>query len=664
MWCVAFPPSDEDRIIMSKVMWHPSTERAEASQMNQFRLFANKKYGMELDNYRDLYNWSVNEITYFWEAVWSFGNPVVSKDYQQVVDDDSKMPGAKWFSGARLNFAENLLRRRDNHTAILSRGEGKDDRKISYNELYSEVEKMAAALREAGVEQNDRVAGFLPNIPEAVVAMLGAASLGAVWSSSSPDFGIKGVLDRFRQIEPKVLFAADGYQYNGKRINSLDKLKDILTELPSVEKVVVVPFESENPDLSGINKGVLYGEFLPAKAPSLEFAQLPFDHPLYIMYSSGTTGLPKSIVHGAGGTLLQHMKELRLHGDISDRETVFYFTTCGWMMWNWLVSNLALGASIVLYDGSPFHPDPSAMWQMAEEFGITIFGTSAKFIAACKGYGLVPKERHNLSLIKTILSTGSPLVEESYDYVYTSIKEDVQLSSITGGTDLISSFAGGNATLPVYRGEIQCRALGMKVESFDDSGKPLINLKGELVCTRAFPSMPVNFWNDPDGSKFHNAYFSDYPGVWTHGDYILINDHGGVIVFGRSDATLNPAGVRIGTAEIYRVVEAFPEIEDSLAVGQQWEGDERVILFVKMNEGEQFGEELKKKLMDAIRSGCSPRHVPAKTVPVPDIPYTINGKKVEIAVKKILHGSEALNKDALANPESLLFFSDLEVLRD
>ena len=632
--------------------------------MNQFRLFANKKYGMELDNYRDLYNWSVNEITCFWEAVWSFGKPVVSKDYQQVVDDDSKMPGAKWFSGARLNFAENLLRRRDNHTAILSRGEGKDDRKISYNELYSEVEKMAAALREAGVEQNDRVAGFLPNIPEAVVAMLGAASLGAVWSSSSPDFGIKGVLDRFRQIEPKVLFAADGYQYNGKRINSLDKLKDILTELPSVEKVVVVPFESENPDLSGINKGVLYGEFLPAEAPPLEFAQLPFDHPLYIMYSSGTTGLPKSIVHGAGGTLLQHMKELRLHGDISDRETVFYFTTCGWMMWNWLVSNLALGASIVLYDGSPFHPDPSAMWQMAEEFGITVFGTSAKFIAACKGYGLVPKERHNLSLIKTILSTGSPLVEESYDYVYTSIKEDVQLSSITGGTDLISSFAGGNATLPVYRGEIQCRALGMKVESFDDSGKPLINLKGELVCTRAFPSMPVNFWNDPDGSKFHNAYFSDYPGVWTHGDYILINDHGGVIVFGRSDATLNPAGVRIGTAEIYRVVEAFPEIEDSLAVGQQWEGDERVILFVKMNEGEQFGEELKKKLMDAIRSGCSPRHVPAKTVPVPDIPYTINGKKVEIAVKKILHGSEALNKDALANPESLLFFSDLEVLRD
>ena len=632
--------------------------------MNQFRLFVNKKYAIELGNYQDLYNWSVNEINHFWEAVWSFGNPVVSKEYQHVVDDDSKMPGAKWFSGARLNFAENLLPRRDNHTAILSRGEGKEDRQISYIELYSEVEKMAAALRDAGVKQSDRVAGFLPNIPEAVVAMLGAASLGAVWSSSSPDFGIKGVLDRFRQIKPKVLLAADGYQYNGKRINSLDKLKEILTELPSVEKVVVVPFELENPDLSGINKGVLYGEFLPAEAPSLEFVQLPFDHPLYIMYSSGTTGLPKSIVHGAGGTLLQHMKELRLHGDINDKETVFYFTTCGWMMWNWLVSNLALGATIVLYDGSPFHPDSSAMWQMAEEFGITVFGTSAKFIAACQGYGLVPKDRHDLSLIKTILSTGSPLVEESYDYVYTSIKEDVQLSSITGGTDIVSSFAGGNAMLPVYRGEIQCRARGMKVESFDDAGKPLINQKGELVCTRAFPSMPVNFWNDPDGSKFHNAYFSDYPGVWTHGDYILINDHGGVIVFGRSDATLNPAGVRIGTAEIYRVVEAFPEIEDSLAVGQQWEGDERVILFVKMNEGKQFTEDLEKKLTDVIRNSCSPRHVPAKTVPVPDIPYTINGKKVEIAVKKILHGSEALNNDALANPESLLFFSDLEVLRD
>ena len=649
---------------MSEIMWHPSTGRTETSQMNQFRLFVNNKYAIELENYSDLYNWSVNEITHFWEAVWSYAEPVVSKDYDQVVDDDSKMPGAKWFSGSRLNFAENLLRRRDSHTAILSRREGKKDRQISYLELYSEVEKMVTALREAGVDQSDRVAGFLPNIPEAIVAMLGAASLGAVWSSSSPDFGIKGVLDRFRQIEPKVLFAADGYQYNGKRINTLDKLKEILTELPSVEKVVIIPFESENPDLSGINKGILYGEFLPAEAPPLEFAQLPFDHPLYIMYSSGTTGLPKSIVHGAGGTLLQHMKELRIHADISDKETVFYFTTCGWMMWNWLVSNLALGATIVLYDGSPFHPDSSTMWQMAEEFGITVFGTSAKFIAACQGYGVVPKDRYDLSLIKTILSTGSPLVEESFDYIYGSVKEDVQLSSITGGTDIVSSFAGGNAMLPVYRGEIQCRALGMKVESFDDTGKPVINQKGELVCTRAFPSMPINFWNDPDGSKFHNAYFSDYPGVWTHGDYILINDHGGVIVFGRSDATLNPAGVRIGTAEIYRVVEAFPEIEDSLAVGQQWEGDERVILFVKMNEGKQFTEDLEKQLADAIRNSCSPRHVPAKTVPAPDIPYTINGKKVEIAVKKILHGSEALNKDALANPESLLFFKDLDVLKD
>ncbi len=649
---------------MSDIMWKPSPERAASSQMNRFRKMVNSKYGENLTNYSDLYEWSVRETPDFWEAMWEFSDPLVSQGYNQIVDDIAKMPGARWFRGCRLNFAENLLRRCDDRLAIISRAEGKTDRRITYKELAGEVEKVASALRAAGVVKGDRVAGFLPNIPESVITMLGAASIGAVWSSSSPDFGIKGVLDRFRQIEPKVLFAADGYQYNGKKVDSLSKLRGILSELPSVEKVVVVPFDSETPDLSSIANGVLYGEFTAGGSSSLEFAQLPFDHPLYIMYSSGTTGLPKSIVHGAGGTLLQHLKEHRLHCDISEKDTVFYFTTCGWMMWNWLVTNLAIGATIVLYDGSPFFPGPSAMWQMADDFGITVFGTSAKFISACAGEGLSPIETNSLKSIRTILSTGSPLVEEGFDYVYDRVKNDVQLASISGGTDIISCFAGGNPMLPVRRGELQCRALAMKVESFNSQGEAVVNEKGELVCTRAFPSMPVHFWNDPNGEKYHNAYFSSYPGVWAHGDYISITEEGGVTIFGRSDATLNPGGVRIGTAEIYRVVEALEEVEDSLAVGQQWEGDERVILFLKMNSGLDFSEDLEKRIRSSIRSACSPRHVPAIVLPIEDIPYTINGKKVEIAVKKIIHGDEALNRDALANPEALDLYTNLRGLEE
>ncbi len=623
----------------------------------------NTKYGINLSDYSDLYDWSVHKITAFWETMWEVSDVLVSRNYDEVVDDVTKMPGARWFSNSRLNFTENLLRRRDDHLAIISRAEGKSDRRMTYAELAGEVEKVSLALRSAGVRKGDRVVGFLPNIPEAIIAMLGSASIGAIWSSSSPDFGIQGVLDRFRQIEPKVLFAADGYQYNGKKIDSLGKLRGILSELPSVEHVVVVPFESQLPEISSVNNSVLYKDFTAGELGSMKFEQLPFDHPLYIMYSSGTTGLPKSIVHGAGGTLLQHMKELRLHCDISEEDTVFYFTTCGWMMWNWLVTNLAIGATIVLYDGAPFFPDLSAMWQMADDFEITVFGTSAKFISTCNGEGLSPIETHDLKSIRTILSTGSPLVEEGYDYVYSQVKKDVQLASISGGTDIISCFAGGNPMLPVRRGEIQCRALAMKVESFNFHGKPLSNEKGELVCTGAFPSMPIYFWNDLDGSKYHNAYFSEYPGVWAHGDYISITKEGGIKIYGRSDATLNPGGVRIGTAEIYQVVESFGEVEDSLAVGQQWKGDERVILFLKMNSGFDHSEDLKRSIKSAIRAACSPRHVPAIILPIADIPYTINGKKVEIAVKKIIHGDEALNRDALANPEALELYKELSALR-
>ena len=649
---------------MTEVLWRPSEEAVQRSQMNQFRLFVNERFGLNLRDAFELYDWSVTAIADFWAAMWDFSSIISSQQYDEVVDDTTKMPGAKWFAGARLNFAQNLLRDRDDRTALIFRGEGQPDRLLTYTELYTEVEKLAHALRELGVSEGDRVAGFMPNMPEAVIAMLAVASVGAIWSSSSPDFGIKGVLERFSQIEPKVLFAADGYFYNGKTIDSLEKLRGILGELPSVEKVVVVPYTRERANIADIASGIHYEDFLPTgDVPALEFQQLPFDHPLYIMYSSGTTGLPKSMVHGAGGTLIQHMKELRLHCDITQDDTVFYFTTCGWMMWNWLVSNLAIGATVVLYDGSPFYPDEGTMWRMAEELGITVFGTSAKFIAASEAAGVRPAEEFDLGKLRAILSTGSPLVEESFDYVYRDVKSDVLLASISGGTDIISCFAGGNPALPVYRGELQCRGLGMKVTSYDEEGDSQLEQKGELVCTAPFPSMPVYFWNDPDGEKYHAAYFSDFPNVWSHGDYITVNEHGGVHIFGRSDATLNPAGVRIGTAEIYRVVEAMSEVEDSLAIGQQWQGDERVILFVKMNDGAVLSGELIQQIKQNIRTQCSPRHVPAKVLPIADIPYTINGKKVEIAVKKIIHGDEALNRDALANPEALKLYEDIPELQ-
>ena len=647
---------------MNPILWTPTQDQVNASQMEAFRNQVNSRFNIDLKNYFDLYEWSISNISDFWKAVWGFMTIEFSADYKQVVDDDSKMPGAQWFNGVKMNFAENLLRIRSEKPAIHFKGEGQEVRTLSYYELFDEVEKLASALRKIGIQQGDRIAGFMPNMPETIIAMLAAASIGAIWSSSSPDFGIKGVLDRFTQIEPKVLFAANGYYYNGKKFDSLEKLNSILNQLPSVDHVVVTPYTKSSPDISSLKNGILWDNFVDSNPSPLLFEQLPFQHPLYIMYSSGTTGLPKSIVHGAGGTLIQHLKELRLHGNIYQNDTIFYFTTCGWMMWNWLVSNLAIGAAIVLYDGSPFEPNANAMWDMVDELGITHFGTSAKYIDACKQKELSPIKTHSLESMRTIFSTGSPLVEESFDYVYNHIKKQVQLASISGGTDIISCFAGGNPTLPVYRGELQSISLGMDVAAYNPEGNSIKNEKGELVCRKAFPSMPIHFWNDPNGEKYHEAYFDVLPGIWYHGDYIEINDHGGVQIFGRSDATLNPGGVRIGTAEIYRVVDTFDEVEDSLVVGQKWEDDERVILFVKLNKKCSFTENLTKQIKQSIRNNCSPRHVPAIVLETKDIPYTINGKKVEIAVKKIIHGDTVTNKDALANPESLDLYQNLNEL--
>jgi acetoacetyl-CoA synthetase len=648
---------------MNPILWTPTQDQVNTSQMEAFRNQVNSRFNINLKDYFDLYDWSISNISDFWKAVWGFMALEFSGDYTQVVDDDSKMPGAQWFEGVKMNFAENLLRIRSEKPAIHFKGEGQAVRTLSYNELFDEVEKLSSALRKIGIQQGDRVAGFMPNMPETIIAMLATASIGAIWSSSSPDFGIKGVLDRFTQIEPKVLFAANGYYYNGKKFDSLEKLNSILDQLPSVDHVVVTPYTDSNHNISSVKNGILWDNFIDSNPSPLKFEQLPFQHPLYIMYSSGTTGLPKSIVHGAGGTLIQHLKELRLHCNIYPEDTIFYFTTCGWMMWNWLVSNLAIGAAIVLYDGSPLQPNSNAMWDMVDELGITHFGTSAKYIDACRQEGLSPIKTHSLESMRTIFSTGSPLVEESFDYVYNQIKKEIQLASISGGTDIISCFAGGNPTLPVYRGELQSITLGMDVAAYNPEGNAIQNEKGELVCRKAFPSMPIHFWNDPNGEKYHQAYFNVLPGIWYHGDYIEINDHGGVQIFGRSDATLNPGGVRIGTAEIYRVVDTFDEVEDSLVVGQKWEDDERVILFIKLNKKRIFTENLTKQIKQSIRNNCSPRHVPAIVLETKDIPYTINGKKVEIAVKKIIHGHTVANKDALANPESLDLYQNLNELR-
>ena len=639
-------------------MWQPTEEQINNSQMMDYMQLVNQKFGLSLKKYSQLYDWSIEKAEDFWGSFWEYSQIIHHSPYSQVVDDLGKMPGAKWFDGATLNFTENLLRYRDDKIAIHFYGEDGTQSSLSYRELHDQVSRLARSMREMGIVKNDRVAGFMPNIPETIITMLATASIGAIWSSCSPDFGIKGVLDRFQQIEPKLIFAADGYLYNGKTIDCLSKLKNILTYLPSIKKTIIVPFAGDS-NTNVIKNSMLWNDFLHKDSGNIIFEQLPFDHPLYIMYSSGTTGLPKSIVHSAGGTLIQHLKELKLHTDLTQNDKIFYFTTCGWMMWNWLISSLAVGATIVLYDGSPFYPDGTALLKMADDLGITVFGTSAKYIASLESAGIKPKQISSFPKLRTILSTGSPLVEENFNFVYGEWKEDVQLASISGGTDIISCFALGNPILPVRRGELQCRGLGMKVESYNEKGMSVRNEKGELVCTQAFPSMPIYFWNDSNGKKYQSAYFDVYPNIWHHGDYLEINDFGGVKIYGRSDTTLNPGGVRIGTAEIYQTVERFNEVEDSLVISQPWQNDERIILFLKMKDRITLTNSLKTRVKKSIRESCTHRYVPAIIIAVEDIPYTINGKKVELAVKQVIQNIEVKNIDSLVNPSILDFYKDI-----
>jgi len=643
-------------------LWKPDPERVANTRMAKFMAHIRHEYAPHVRNYSGLHRWSIDHPEIFWPEVWAFCGIKAERTWDKVLVNGDRMRETQWFTGTRLNFAENLLRFRDERTAIVFRDETGARTALSYSALYRSVAQLAGALRGMGVKKNDRVAGFMPNRPETIIAMLATTSIGAIWSSCSPDFGINGVLDRFGQIEPKVLFTTDGYHYNGKTLDSLERIRGVLEKLDSIERVVVVPFVKQPATTGELPNGVLWNDFL-SDENEIRFEQADFDHPVYIMYSSGTTGVPKCIVHGSGGTLIQHLKELVLHTDLHRDDTLFYFTTCGWMMWNWMVSSLAVGSTVVLYDGSPFHPGPEALWKMAEEEKISVFGTSAKYIAAVEKAGLKPREQFDLSPLHAILSTGSPLLPESFDFVYRDIKQDVQLSSISGGTDIVSCFALGNPVLPVYEGELQCRGLGMAVDVFNENGQRVRGEKGELVCTKPFPSMPVAFWNDPDGEKYRKAYFDRFDNTWCHGDYAEITDHETVIIYGRSDATLNPGGVRIGTAEIYRQVEKLEEVLESLAIGQQWKGDERVVLFVRLRDGASLNNELKDRIRKTIRANTTPRHVPAKIVQVTDIPRTISGKIVELAVQKTVHGEAVKNTDALANPQALDQFRDLPELQ-
>ena len=643
-------------------LWQPAPEQIASTNMTRFAREAALRWGRNFEDYADLHRWSVEAPEEFWLNVWDWTGVIGAGDTEPVVVDRQQMPGARWFPNTRLNFAQNLLRRQDAALALIFQAEDKVTRSISFAELYAQVARLADGLKQAGVVPGDRVCGFMPNMPETVAAMLASASVGAVWSSCSPDFGVQGVLDRFGQISPKVLFSADGYWYNGKTHDSLEKLREITNGLPSLEHTVVVPLISDKPELSS-NPGARLITDFETDATQIDFESLPFDHPLYIMYSSGTTGVPKCIVHGAGGSLLKHLVEQQLHVDLRPNDRLFYFTTCGWMMWNWLVSGLASGATVVLYDGSPFFPDGNVVFDLVTREQVGVLGTSAKYIDAIAKAGLRPRETHDLSHVRTILSTGSPLIAESFDYIYDAVSDTACLSSISGGTDIMGCFIGGNPNLPVRRGEIQCPILGMQIEVWNDEGAKVPDgEKGELVCVNAFPSMPIGFWDDPEDSKYKAAYFEKFPGVWCHGDYISVTEHGGIVVFGRSDAVLNPGGVRIGTAEIYRQAERIEQVLESLVIGQQWKGDVRVVLFVRLREGEELDDALRARICSEIRKNTTPRHVPAKVIQVEDIPRTKSGKIVELAVRKIVHGEPVLNREALANPEALDLFANLPEL--
>ncbi len=644
-------------------LWQPSPERIGEANVSAFMECVSSDFGGKVPDFRALRRWSIENPERFWEALWDFGGVIAETRGEPTLVDADKMPGARFFPNARLNYAENLLRRRDAAPALVFRGEDKVERTLTFAELRDEVSRLASGLAEAGVGPGDVVAAYMPNMPETIIATLAATSLGAVWSSSSPDFGVQGVLDRFGQIAPKVLFSAEGYYYNGKTFDLLDKVRDIVAEIASIEHVVIVPYTRDDPPLGGVRGAVMLDDFVVPSPGPIEFVHLPFNHPLYIMYSSGTTGAPKCIVHGAGGTLLQHLKEHLLHTDVKPNDRLFYFTTCGWMMWNWQVSGLASGATLLLYDGSPFYPDGNALFDYADDHAMTIFGTSAKYIDSVNKAGLKPIRTHRLDALKAMLSTGSPLAPESFDFVYQSIKRDICLSSISGGTDIVGCFMLGNPIGPVWRGEIQVRALGMSVEVFDDNGQPIRGEKGELVCTGPFPSMPIEFWDDPDGVKYRSAYFERFAGAWHHGDYVELTEHDGIIHSGRSDAVLNPGGVRIGTAEIYRQVEMLDEVVEALVVGQDWESDTRVVLFVRLRDEVDLDAGLVKKIKTRIRINVTPRHVPAKILRVGDIPRTKNGKVTELAVRDVIHGRPVKNTEALANPEALELFRDLEELR-